>query len=185
MKVSAFLFMALFLTCLSSPGADEFVQLEGRYSPSIDIPDGQTVVLISVFSSSLNPVWVQFQKRSDYPATTLYFDRAPSYLPNVIPIPAERVNSLNPVIYNGPGILTVGEAGANFGFIITDTKKQETLPVPDGIPSSAVVIPSDAEGIIEIILESSTDLITWTRAQPGQYGSTNSNRFFRLRAVSK
>ncbi|MDA0813029.1 MAG: hypothetical protein O3C21_11670 [Verrucomicrobia bacterium] len=47
-----------------------------------------------------------------------------------------------------------------------------------------VVIPEDAEGDVEIILESSKDLVTWTAATPGTYNSqTTEQRFFRLRAV--
>jgi len=48
--------------------------------------------------------------------------------------------------------------------------------------SNAVVIPSDAAGPVEIILESSQDLISWLPALPGTYGGSTSNRFFRVRA---
>jgi hypothetical protein len=48
---------------------------------------------------------------------------------------------------------------------------------------SAVVIPEDASGPVEIILESSTDLVNWTAANPGTYGSSTVKRFFRVRAV--
>src|ERR1019366_6770683 len=49
-------------------------------------------------------------------------------------------------------------------------------------PSSSVVIPNDGGGPVTIILESSTDLINWVPAEPGTYGTTSSNRFFRVRA---
>jgi len=49
-------------------------------------------------------------------------------------------------------------------------------------PSTAVVIPADSSGPVNIILESSVDLITWTPALPGTYGSTTQKRFFRVRA---
>lgn len=48
---------------------------------------------------------------------------------------------------------------------------------------SAVVIPEDASGPVEIILESSTDLVNWSAANPGTYGSSTGRRFFRVRAV--
>jgi hypothetical protein len=51
--------------------------------------------------------------------------------------------------------------------------------------SNAVVIPEDASGPVEIIMESSTDLINWTMANPGNYGSSTEKRFFRLRAVQR
>jgi hypothetical protein len=53
-----------------------------------------------------------------------------------------------------------------------------------GLPSTAVVIPTDATGPVQIVLESSTDLVNWNAASPGTYGATTSNRFFRVRAVA-
>ena len=38
---------------------------------------------------------------------------------------------------------------------------------------------------VEIIMESSKDLINWTRAEPGTYGADTPKRFFRVRAVVK
>jgi hypothetical protein len=52
-------------------------------------------------------------------------------------------------------------------------------------PSSAVVIPADAPGPVKIVLESSSDLVTWTEAQPGEYGAATQKRFFRVRAIQK
>ena len=46
-----------------------------------------------------------------------------------------------------------------------------------------VVIPADAGGPVTVILESSTDMITWTAASPGSYGTSTTKRFFRLRAT--
>jgi len=53
------------------------------------------------------------------------------------------------------------------------------------IPANAVVIPADSTGSVQIILESSTDLITWTQANPGTYGASTTKRFFRIRAVNQ
>lgn len=50
-------------------------------------------------------------------------------------------------------------------------------------PVNTVVIPTDANGDVEIILESSVDLVNWTAATPGQYSAATENRFFRIRAV--
>jgi len=52
-------------------------------------------------------------------------------------------------------------------------------------PTSAVVIPTDATGPVNVILESSTDLVTWTAANPGTYGASTTKRFFRVRAVNQ
>jgi len=53
------------------------------------------------------------------------------------------------------------------------------------LPSNTVVIPTDASGPVEIIMESSKDLVNWTRAEPGTYGADTPKRFFRVRAVVK
>jgi hypothetical protein len=57
--------------------------------------------------------------------------------------------------------------------------------VPAVTPANAVVIPSDANGNFQVILESSTDLVTWTAATPGTYSSTTEKRFFRSRIVQQ
>ena len=52
------------------------------------------------------------------------------------------------------------------------------------IPADAIVIPTSATGNVQIILESSADLVNWTAANPGTYGASSAtNRFFRVRAV--
>jgi len=51
--------------------------------------------------------------------------------------------------------------------------------------ANAVVIPEDAAGDVEIILESSKDLVNWNPANPGTYNSAREERFFRVRAVVK
>ena len=54
------------------------------------------------------------------------------------------------------------------------------------VPADAIVIPSTATGNVQIILESSPDLVNWTAASPGTYSATGAtNRFFRVRAVGQ
>jgi hypothetical protein len=57
-----------------------------------------------------------------------------------------------------------------------------TGPTEQVMPSTAVVIPADSGGPVNITLESSVDLITWVSALPGTYGTSTTNRFFRVRA---
>lgn len=52
------------------------------------------------------------------------------------------------------------------------------------VASQTVVIPQNAAAPADIILESSTDLITWTAAVAGSYSPATSNRFFRVRLVT-
>lgn len=62
-------------------------------------------------------------------------------------------------------------------FTIKKSVQSDTLN-----PTAAVVIPSDAIGPANVLLESSTNLVTWTGALPGTYGRSAQTRFFRVRA---
>jgi hypothetical protein len=81
----------------------------------------------------------------------------------------------------GPVITPIGTAGV---------ATLEVLPASDSgsvplasIPSTAVAIPADSGGPVTIALESSVDMITWNAALPGTYGTSTTNRFFRVRAI--
>jgi len=47
------------------------------------------------------------------------------------------------------------------------------------------MIPSDANGKMDVILEKSTELKNWVSALPGEYGATSSTAYFRVRIVKK
>jgi hypothetical protein len=88
------------------------------------------------------------------------------------------------IFFVGPGEVTiVGTGGAAAARLIY--KISDNTAVSGSVPSNTVVIPADASGTVNIILESSTDLVTWTAALPGSYGSSTSKRFFRVRAVNQ
>jgi hypothetical protein len=48
-----------------------------------------------------------------------------------------------------------------------------------------VVVPENATGDVDVLLEQSTDMITWTQCLPGAYNASTQKRFFRVRAVEK
>jgi hypothetical protein len=93
----------------------------------------------------------------------------------------------NPAEFGGPSVIrlvpfTNGAAFAD-GYAVTF---EVTRPAsPSVTPSNAAVIPEDANGTFSVILESSTDLITWTAANPGDYSGNTVKRFFRTRIVKK
>jgi uncharacterized protein YdbL (DUF1318 family) len=69
--------------------------------------------------------------------------------------------------------------------VTTNSASINDIVVNTSIPSSAVVIPTDASGPVQIILESSQDMINWNAANPGTYGASESDRFYRVRAVQQ
>jgi len=83
--------------------------------------------------------------------------------------------------FAGPGVfINNGLSGVGVTYRLVDNVSTTTTT-----PTSAVVIPTDATGPVNVILESSTDLVTWTAANPGTYGASTTKRFFRVRAVNQ
>lgn len=68
-----------------------------------------------------------------------------------------------------------------FQIIATVEDMVPAAPAMGLVPTAAVVIPADASGPVEILLESSEDMINWNTAQPGLYGTSDPQRFFRVR----
>ena len=92
----------------------------------------------------------------------------------------------------GPAIINFNDRYKKYGryslIFIYDLQKASTSSSggsASNLPSNTVVIPTDASGPVEIIMESSKDLVNWTRAEPGTYGADTPKRFFRVRAVVK
>lgn len=81
----------------------------------------------------------------------------------------------------GPGTITLTALDDRGGYCTVRVTESEA----SFTPNNAVVIPADAGGPVNIILESSVDLITWTAAQPGTYAASTEKRFFRVRAERK
>jgi hypothetical protein len=82
-------------------------------------------------------------------------------------------------VVSGPAAISLQAITASGGFCTIEV----TNPEESFVPSSSVVIPADSGGPVTLVLESSMDLITWTAALPGTYGTSTTNRFFRVRAV--
>jgi hypothetical protein len=70
------------------------------------------------------------------------------------------------------------DCGGTYVFTYRITRQVDTFA-----PNTGVVIPADAGGPVSVILETSTNFVTWTDAQPGTYGVSSAARYFRLRAV--
>jgi hypothetical protein len=85
----------------------------------------------------------------------------------------------------GPAKLKFGYRSRGHRVLVVDFKKTSPTSSSPNTPSNTVVIPTDASGPVEIIMESSKDLVNWTRAEPGTYGADTPKRFFRVRAVAK
>jgi hypothetical protein len=87
----------------------------------------------------------------------------------------------SPLLVAGPCWIGIGWGGQG----VLSYRIRSNTASATSTPANAVVIPTDATGSVQIILESSTDLITWTQANPGTYGASTTKRFFRIRAVNQ
>lgn len=86
--------------------------------------------------------------------------------------------------FTGPAQIQIFDEGGRNSRAVVGLKIIE-FSTSKVIPVNTVVIPSDASGPVQIILESSEDLVTWTPVNPGTYGSSTERRFFRVRAVAR
>ena len=83
----------------------------------------------------------------------------------------------------GPKTVNVS-VPSNQELVCTYKLTTATATATVNVASQAVVIPADAAAPVDIIFESSTDLLTWTAAVAGSYAPSTSKRFFRVRAVA-
>lgn len=83
----------------------------------------------------------------------------------------------------GPATIRAKRNSIAFSPMIVTFAVTRAVTTTNMVPANAVVIPEDAGGQYQVILESSTDLITWTPALPGSYGGSTQKRFFRTRIV--
>ena len=96
----------------------------------------------------------------------------------------EKKETQYPIIV-GPAKISFESNEKHPQALVYDLIKTSTSNPFPHIPNNTVVVPADASGPVQVILESSKDLVNWTRAEPGTYGAKTQNRFFRVRAVVK
>jgi len=82
-------------------------------------------------------------------------------------------------VFVGPGSIGVRENGTfSQFFAVQITRNDEPF-----VPSGSVLVPADSSGPVSALLESSTNLVSWSPALPGTYGTTSQNQYFRVRTV--
>ena len=156
------------------------------------LPDvAQTVQYVTVIATTTftNNMWVG--STSDLPVQTnqivsevganLYVNSIVGDFPNGVSLASWPATG----IFTGLTNIAVSSGGGNPAIATFQiTTPASTIVVSNYIPADAIVIPASATGSVQVILESSPDLVNWTAASPGIYGaSAGTNRFFRVRAV--
>lgn len=152
----------------------------GYSEQAIELRAGDTAEILTAYttSNSYTPLAIQIDGVEARPRSILtsFSGSAQSVINRwVIAGPA----TIRAAIDNAPGSYYEGA----MSFITASIKRFDSGPSSE--PSGTVVIPEDANGSFKVILESSTDLITWTAANPGTYGGNTQRRFFRTRIVKE
>lgn len=172
LRFASAVFVLLSLSCL---GADSITlqvpagtQGVTRQSDSFALAAGDVATLVySSMGDRVAEVEVDFGSSSTVVQT--------------LPLPS--LMGIGPITITGPATIRARSA-LQFPQIglLTFSIQRANSPA-NATPANAVVIPEDASGQYQVILESSTDLITWTAANPGNYGGSTEKRFFRTRIV--
>ena len=125
--------------------------------------------------------------------TPIYGNLANGYQIQINPQLVNNSTSFSGATYLGPSMPQIVTGLTNISIIagfapgwatFKITTPCNTTVVSNYVPADSVVIPSSATGNVQIILESSPDLVNWTAAAPGTYSaSMATNRFFRVRAA--
>lgn len=156
------------LLCSTSILNADFVRLdkeEGMQYATLTVPTGD--VLEYTFSHMRSTGSPSFSLEVDYDGNTFIY-------------PDDGIDLLRrELVIVGPATIRYGGATAQYGYAVFE---QLQTAEDNFTPMNSVVIPESPAGNVAIILESSTDAVTWNAANPGIYGSDTEARFFRVRA---
>jgi hypothetical protein len=83
------------------------------------------------------------------------------------------------------GNTSFSTATAFWRYETTDYGETSTGTGSLSVSAASIVVPSNAVGDVDVLLEQSNDMITWTQCLPGTYNASTQKRFFRVRAVEK
>ena len=92
--------------------------------------------------------------------------------------------TLKDAVFAGPLTISVDCPAFNTAALLFTYKITTVAAVAEQVANAqAIAIPADTIAPVDVILESSTDLMTWIAALPGNYPVSPAKRFFRVRTV--
>ena len=100
-----------------------------------------------------------------------------------------RLSSWTPedtILIPGPGRLRVSAHHSNsyYKLWIKIKSNNDDPNIVSNNSKYATVIPENSKTDVNVILEQSTDLVNWSTVSPGQFSSSASKRFFRVRSAN-
>ena len=139
-----------------------------RYSDPVTLAAGDTATLL-YSSNTGTPLQLEVVIGLNTRSLIIY---APSH-----------ITYSGPITLSGPATIRAKTSNTSAEIELVTLSVNRANSAENVVPANAVVIPEDASGQFQVILESSTDLVTWTAANPGNYGGSTQKRFFRTRIV--
>lgn len=91
-------------------------------------------------------------------------------------------NGSHPVFGHTGSLYVIAEGNTGTDAIVT-LEVIRADEASEYLPINTIVIPSEPVGEVQVMMESSTDLVNWTSATPGTYSTSTEQRFFRIRMV--
>ena len=186
------------ITFLSKEYWNPVVQFDCR---DITLTEGQAIqlttlagaaarmkVLLGDFASSSFPVIdtadkaATYKDNAGYVSTGFFLSHAKGPCKVRITPAFNTTNAHLPNGYWGPNRIEQYEGICEYEITSTTTTSSSSI---QSISNTAVVVPSNAVGDVDVLLEQSNDMITWTQCLPGTYNASTQKRFFRVRAVEK
>ena len=186
------------ITFLSKEYWNPVVQFDCR---DITLTEGQTItlttlggaaarmkVLLGDFASSSFPVIdtadkaATYKDNAGYVSTGFFLSHAKGPCKVRITPAFNTTNAQLPNGYWGPNRIEQYEGICEYEITSTTTTSSSSI---QSISNTAVVVPSNAVGDVDVLLEQSNDMITWTQCLSGTYNASTQKRFFRVRAVEK
>ena len=152
---------------------------------SVVLAAGDTATIISHYAQASSiAAAVQIGSAEFTPPVYLSGSPGSNGAPTPSPVPTAGLTVAGPATIRAKA---VGGGSASYAgisaFVTVSIARANSTP--STAPLNTVVIPESAAGIFSVVLESSTDLITWTAANPGSYGGGTAKRFFRVRVVQQ
>jgi hypothetical protein len=155
------------LVTLLVPPFQQNVTSDTRYSDTITLGAGDSAK--TVYCSNSGSYSIEFE---------LTIGALTFNIPQSI---TAQYSTIGTPIIAGPATIRLKVYGLSAVPTIATLSITRANSVANVIPANAVVIPEDAGGQFQVILESSTDLLNWAAANPGSYGGSTAKRFFRTR----
>jgi hypothetical protein len=167
MKTIIVLAFAFALSIVSRAG--EYVTLNsGKLSLALNATD--VVQIVGVLQNPTSPTYCEFVFSGGGPITK--FDIPPVSSSGGVP------TQFNNIVMTGLSQVRLpSQNGANVAVTLHITKPNEQLT------SEPLVVPLAQGTTYAVALETSTDLQNWVPALPGDYVSTSTARFFRVKAA--